>query len=189
MSDAEKQSVRVFETYRNLRKFHNDIASLLSSADAIMQQQDWQPTEKNVCHWGESSSMATPQFWLPREYFRFYKLETRPNLLAFVAVLVDDWDYGNDFDEALVSGGCLDYGEGVEISNNWKYWFAHYHLFMNDRVDDGTICSDPMETEAEEVQRAWTVARPLDDIINAASLQALIVEPMINTIAYSRGEL
>lgn len=187
MTDS-KQSIVVHQTYQRLREFNVQVASLLYSADAIMQNLSWHAaSNSDRCQAGQTNTLSQSHSWLPREFFRFFKKSDRPELLACISVLVDDWGDGNELGEVLVTSVCVDYGKPNKVGDNWHYWYSHWHLLMMDRNDEGVICTNPYEGKPEHVQRAWTLGRPIDEITNAAKLQSLVAEPLLEAIDSADG--
>lgn len=129
--------------------------------------------------------MNCPDAWLPTDFSRFYEHEGFPHLLPYVAVLVEYvFDEPSHIEEALLSAGWVDYGVG-NAAENWEYHFCNWHLCMQDREDNGKLCSeDPWQTWKDErppagVVKATTFAYPLDQIASSETLNAKIVQRLL----------
>ena len=134
-----------------------------------------------------SHSVAQPQDWLPREFFRFYTSPAFPHILAFVSVVLHAPGKGYRLEQAIVVAGWIDYGVGSSVGH-WEYWFARWHFWMGDREDDGKLCTqDPqIWTKSKPpvgVKQASTFALPLEEVTSGQVLRERIVDRLLLEIS------
>ncbi len=130
----------IVEGFRELRKFCNDVASLLQTANGMMEKEGWQYIlKKGTTAVYGSQKLDASEEWLPETFFCFYKNESRSNLLPFISVVIGDSVGEVQIDEALITAGWIDYGPGVDAVEKWKkdYSASYLHVWMDSRKKDG----------------------------------------------------
>src|SRR5207245_6025333 len=108
------------------------------TADILMADEGWKTTGSTCI--SVSYTLLYPRFWLPRDFFRFYK-NNPGHSLTFVSVLLDDAENESHVEEPLLTAGWFNYGSGREIGNQWQYSYARWHLKMPGRIDEGKLLS------------------------------------------------
>ena len=182
----------IVNSFRELRKFCKDVSLLLMSADGLMLESGWRPFPRIGVLGARSFSVDQSQWWLPLEFVRYYESSDFKNLLPYIVILVDDIENNVALDEALLSAGILDYGANGTVAD-WGYWFSHWHLWMPNRKDDGTLCfEDPRQTWGKEkppqgIVKVTTFAYPLEDITSSESLNQKVIRPLISTMVKGNG--
>lgn len=176
-------SRRVTKAYRMLRDFHTEVATMLGAADAIFAEHGWSDKAGSRCQSDKSSSLHSPLYWLPRDMFRFYEKKATPNRLAFLSLLVDECDGEAELDQSLLSAGILDYGDKNKEGNEYEYWYARWHLYVDDRTDDGKLCTGGYEDAPARIKRAVTLALPLDEITGSDALKSRVVVPLLESLS------
>lgn len=186
-------ATNIAEGFRTLRVFCGEVAKMLRTADSMMDDADWAPAgNKTVGR--TSQSIEKPGEWLPHQFFRCYENEDYPDLVPFVSVIVSDREDEavTGIDNALISGGYLEFEDGKEEASLEWAWACVSHAWMGEedgsRKDDGTGYSvNPVE---EWGQKYWkglktvkTFARPLDDITSAAALKEQVIQPLLDMLS------
>lgn len=175
----------ILETLRRLRKMHEDIALLLRTACSQMEPQGWEPINNTATCYG-SNSIHVPQGWMPVEAFRLMTHPAKPNLLAFVGVLLDHLEEPHLLTEPLVTAGWLDYGKNGPVGVNYHYWYCRVHLWMPGRKDDGALLTALHDQAWPDWKQEWhsatSLALPLTAVSDADVLFARVVQPLLKSL-------
>lgn len=179
-----ENSRNIATAFDQLRSFCQEASLLLRTADGLLNEAEWQNEGRNVT---SATNMGVDEGhrWIPFDMFRFYKKQSQLHLLVFVAVNVADPYGDSELDQALVTAGWLDYGQGEQVGNNWAYRYARLHLMLPERKDDGQvrITSTPNHPKiTHTIQRAATLGLPIDTIADADDLKSKIIAPLLESI-------
>lgn len=176
---------------RQLRRLCEQISLLLKTADGLMTEEGWKATpEINYIFAGLSYTLSRPRFWIPQDFFRFYKNDDLRHILAFVSVVLDDAENEKNLQEPLLTVGWFDYGSGNEVGNRWQYSYARWHLKMPERNNDGRLLSADSKAWPKEslpFTRVSTLGVPLTSIADAEGLKSRIIDPLIRGIKEIQG--
>jgi hypothetical protein len=173
----------VLEAVRGFRKFMGDVALLLRTADEPLAGHGWAP-EGNTATSDNSGAIYAPERWIPHYLCRFFESEKRPDVLVFVAVILDDLD-SNPFplQEPLVTAGCVKYSKEAA---DWEWWYAKIALWAPGFEADGNIHEFTAENVPEAsdmgVLGGKVLALPLVDIEDATALEQKVIEPLVKAI-------
>ncbi|MFQ5802325.1 MAG: hypothetical protein ACE5JQ_05435 [Candidatus Methylomirabilales bacterium] len=162
---------------QQLRRLCEQISLLLSTADTLMDDEGWKATGNTPVLHGISYSLQWPRYWIPQDFFRFYKNDNLRHILTFVSVVLDDRENEKNLMEPLLTAGWFDYGPGNEVGNRWDYPYARWHLKMPERSDDGKLLSAAWT--GEHFLRVSTLGVPLTSIADVEGLKSKIIEPLI----------
>ena len=192
MSETGKN---VIDGFRELRGFCEDVHRLLKTADGLMQQQDWKPIRRSSVVGYTSTAIDEWAWWLPIEFVRHYRHARRElrHRVPYVAVLLDDPEDACPLSEALLAAGWIDYGVGKKRRKPDRenyYWLCRSHLWMPNRVDDGTLFCDRNLLHTWEGEKLpvgvvtiASFAYPLDEITSTNVLESKIIKPLLVEIA------
>lgn len=176
----------IVAAFKQLESFFQEVAQLLTTTDSLMKKADWELWAGSQAIAEGSSSLNGVHRWLPWCFFRIFKKAGLPHIMAFVSVIVGDPEDKVAVDEAIITAGWFDHGEGNEIGKNWDYWHARWHMWMPDRNEEGKLCSsDPRkdwDNPPEGIRVASTFGYPLDEITSAADLEQRIVQRLVQEI-------
>jgi hypothetical protein len=191
MSETAKNIV---EGFRELRRFCKDVSLLLNEANKMMAENGWIHISKRTHAIETLDGLDDPDGWLPDAFFCFYEHAKREHLLPYISVLVDNL-WADDYDpdcvkEPIISAGWLDFGVGKKASTEWRknYWVCASHLWMENRKDDGTPCTDDVWKISENEDfpagtvKVTSFAHPLEIITNSEKLKEKIVQPLLNAL-------
>ena len=186
MTDSHENLVAVF---RSLRVFCNDVSKLLQVATARMADKGWCPTQPTAV-FESSRAIDRPNVWLPYEFCRFYACPQVPELVCFVAVNIGYPKDAFPMINALLSAGCITFDSKQKCVET-SHWMARWHLFMDDRTDNGMIFRDepPKAWKAEEgwpppagIIKVETFAYPLVEIKDGETLAEKIIAPLMKLV-------
>lgn len=189
MNDTGKNIVGGF---RELRKFCREVALLLKTAQDMMNDKEWERA-KPYPVFLSSPTIDDPELWLPYDLCGFFENSNFPRLLCYVAVSIDDPGEKSPVEYALVSAGCIVLKSGKR-RDKLEHWMAEWHLFIDSRKDDGSLCRDddpqktgkPRKTGDPEPPasflRVTTFAYPLMEITDCETLREKIVQPLLKLI-------
>jgi hypothetical protein len=194
MSDIEKSAKNVVEGFRVLRRFCRDVSLLLNESNKMMEEDGWTRISKRTPAIETSGGLDNPDCWLPDAFFCFYEQAKKEHLLPYISVHVDDLE-AEDYDpdcikEPIISAGWLDFGVGKKAVTEWckNYWICYSHLWMENRKDDGTPCTDDLWKISEVdsfpsgTVNVTAFAHPLEVVINSETLKEKIVQPLLNAL-------
>src|SRR2546428_5550553 len=151
-----------------------------------MKGRGWESEAGNTCIAGASYTLYAPKNWLPYMVFRFFTHKSCPSKLVAMSVILDDESSERRVAEPLVTGIVFDYGQGVEIGNDWEYEYAGWHIYMPDYVanksNDGTVLTCKPTTDWPDdnckAVGATSFGVPLVRIGDAKALFDRVVEPL-----------
>jgi hypothetical protein len=184
MSDTAKNIV---EGFRTMRVFCNEAAKMLKTADGMMEEGGWTPTNNKVV--GYSSKVFDPDWWLPTVLHRYYERVECPHILAYVAILLDDLENDTSrISESLLTAGSIDYGHGNKRDKNLTDLICLQHLWNKNSKDDGTLhIADGKEIWEDETPAGSvsvkTFAYPLDEILSSEVLKEKIIQPLLKILS------
>ena len=193
MNDTGKNIVGGF---RKLRKFCREVSLLLKTTEDMMKDKGWERAKLKKL--GKPSAVLYtyntidwPDWWLPYEFFRFFKHSEVRCLSPYIAVNLDYPNEAYPVEYVLLSAGCIVFQSGTQ-HDNLAHPMTRWHLMMNDRKDDGSLFLDePQKTWKPEngdeeppagVLRVTTFAYPLVDVADCAALKQKVVLPLLKLI-------
>lgn len=174
---------------QQLRRLCEEISLLLGTADTLIANEGWKTTG-NTCL-SVSYTLAYPRFWIPREFFRFYKKTDLGQILIFISVLLDNAENESHLQASLLTAGWFDYGPGHEVGNQWQSSYARWHLQMPERNDEGILLSvddSKVRWPKEPFVRVSTLGVPLTSVVNTEGLKNKIIEPLVQGIKAAQGK-
>lgn len=176
MSEDGKNIVMLFQ---QMRRFCEEVAQLLTTADGIMLGNGWRNADSNVIA-GLSYTLLRARGWIPQDVSRFYRSNKLQHIVAFISVIVDDWEKNSTLKEPLLTAGWFDYDSSNAVPTQGLYNYGRWHLTMPDRHDDGKLIStDSKNWPKESFVRVSTLGVPLVSIIDAQGLENRIIRRLI----------
>ena len=183
----------VITTLQQTRRFLGEVAKLLQTADAAMEDRSWSTLANQAVT--TSSTVNNADEWLPQFAFRFYENEEQKHLLPFIAVLFDYEDEEiklKRLREPLLTAGWYDYGTGGTF-DDYPWHYAVVHVYNREWEADGKWReSDPRTI----FPKSWTrpiavrcrsLALPLMSFTTAEDLTQKVVEPLLEVIRSLSG--
>lgn len=179
----------ILEFIKEIRRFSEEIASLLETVDDLMMRSRWVTIIGSTAYASSSQSLDFPKRWYPYDLFRFYKNQHYTEILICISIILDEdlWLMGKPpatpIYEPLITASYFHYkkGEKIEVnSSKDNYWWARAYENLEDRIDDGTpyICEDWIEESP--IQSSEHFVYPLTSVINAADVESKIVKPLLD---------
>ena len=180
--------------FNALRRFCCDVALLLTTTEEIFQARGWQAAQLDKgCIYAGSYSLDRPRRWLPRRFFRTYSSPGFPNILAYVAVVIELPPGRESTDgKALLTAGGLEYSDAIKPLTGEGTELVLWHLHRLDRDDSGvpSVHNEPFQwTEnplpkglklaKSRIKSAVTLAMPLHEINDTNGLLGRVIEPLI----------
>ncbi len=190
MNEATEEGQKINTLIEETKKFYRNLALLLESAEDLLGNEQWESASAGNQVWiNSSTSLKSPDLWFPKEVFRFFKNENRPNVLVFICVLLDPRDEGYErFPEPLVSATWFDYGKESVTDSSWEPWYSRWHMYLPFRYREWIQqeVSDLPERERKrhdyKFERVRSLVVPLAGIANAESLRSDIIDPLLEDI-------
>jgi hypothetical protein len=182
----KKAGENVADVMRQLRTLYEQTALLIQTADTLLGKEGWRYTTNQCVSIGTVPERATA--WYPDDVFHFYACEQPQylHLLPFVSVIFVDRDKPENIAEPLVSAGVFNYGQGNRVNNAYSLWYAHTHVWMPNRADDGSFTGTTQKATwpnwNEKFQSVSTMAIPLLTITDAEQLRQKVISPLISRI-------
>lgn len=172
---------KILSAIRQMRELHRSVSLLLKTADTAMAEQAWTNAKSDSTALHEMSySIDSPDRWMPREVFRYYKHPDHPPILASIAVLLDDSE--GRLSEPLLSAALFDFGKGRTVASFYN-WLASIYKAIPDREADGQFLeiSRPQLEQSwqSDFEKAWCFAGPLVEIKSESDLRQNVVEKLI----------
>jgi hypothetical protein len=193
-SPISNDGENVITTLQQTRRFLGEVAKLLQTADAAMENGSWSTCESKAVR--PSTTINTADEWLPEFAFRYYENEEQKHLLPFIAVLFDYEDEEiklKRLQEPLLTAGWYDYGAGGEVDDcPWHY--AVVHVYNREWEADGKWRqSDPRTIFPKSWPRGTAVrcrslALPLMSFASAEDLTQRVVKPLLEDIQSFSGK-
>lgn len=171
----------ILNAIRQIRDLHRSASLLLKTADAAMAEQAWGNAKNDATALHQMSySIDSPDRWMPREVFRYYKHTDHPSILASIAVLLDDSE--GRLSEPLVSAALFDFGQG-RTAGTFYNWLASIYKAIPGREADGEyleIARPQLEQSWQsDFERAWCFTLPLVNINSESDLRQKVVQKLI----------
>lgn len=173
---------------RSTADFFESLANLLQSAAAQMAPAGWKPLN-NTALYGGSASILNPRQWLPQDAFRLMALAGNTDLLAFISVLLDDYNDPAAVPQPLLSAGWLDFSPGA-FDTRYVNTFSRIFLALDDQRADGVLRPAAPERidrgQRHGMSQAWVLALPLVEISSAEVLEQRVVSPLLEGLKKTR---
>jgi hypothetical protein len=178
----------VIATLQQTRRFLGEVAKLLQTADAPMENASW-TTDGNQAV-TTSSAVYKAYEWLPEFAFRYYQNQEQKHLLPFIAVLFDYEDEDiklKRLREPLLTAGWYDYGTGATFED-YSFWDAVIHVYIREWEANGKWHqSDPRTIfpkgwDTRTAVRCRSFALPLMSFASAEDLAQRVVNPLLEDI-------
>lgn len=174
----------LLKAIRRIRAFFSDVSQLLVTAQTLMAQHGWQTGEGANCVYELSGSVYLGRQWFPRVAARKMTNATAfPDIVAMVAVLLDDVNESVKFTEPVVAGGYFLMSSKQEALGNWN---ASWFLWRGQAADGRSYTvadSDPGWKSGWGWRWHEGFARPLVAVTDQAKLEELVVSPLLAMIA------
>ena len=197
MSDDGQNIMRMVTQMRELCQ---QIGLVLGTADGLVAEEGWtQPEEKKEksVTSGNSASLDWPRFWFPEHFYRFYTNAKRPNVLLYLAVVLDNREgkpeyapEGGEFSEPVVTSGYYVF-EGDSIGQ-WDYHWCLGHFWSSDPDYKGGVYERvPSGQNPKEgvFQVLRSLALPLTVISNSEALKEKVTQPIAEDMLGYLGAL
>jgi len=182
------QGEELLVSIKSMRNFLGDISKLLRTADVHMGELSWESL------WGSGSlgemsySVAAGHLWMPREAARAYRnKESYPDVLAMVAVLLDDFQQEYKLTEPIVSASYFVFPSGIsEKKMVLEYWQSRWFGWCSCLPDGTLLYVDENNDDLYEQEFNWNYmgvfGRPLVEISNEKLLKDLLIDPLVKHI-------
>lgn len=182
MNNAGKQ---IIESTRNFRNYLRDIGQLLSTAGAMLENHGYKNISGNTACSGGSNSIENPNYWFPRNAFRFLTHKQNDHILIVISVILDDLDSPCVLEQPIVTAAWFDYGEA--FGNSWDYNLSRIILELHpDNFEGKMIDILPEITRkfnfSPEILSSQALAVPLVAIQSEPDIQNYIITPLIESL-------
>lgn len=152
---------KIIEFIKEIRRFSEELASLLKTVDDLMKKNGWITATGNLTYANESSkSLDLPMRWYPYDLFRFYQNQNYKSILTFVSIILEEDIYwmskppATPINEPLISAGYFVF-DNEEDNIVKKYWWARWYELKENRVDDGSIWHEDYKNETIITKEQW----------------------------------
>ncbi|WP_155893856.1 hypothetical protein [Cystobacter fuscus] len=185
---------------QDVRTLHNEVGRLLSTGEEILRERGWRGASNDSSATAYySTGLDNPKQWMASEAFRFYRSDDgAPGVLAFVSVLL--LPHASDLDklkleEPLVTAGWFQYVQIPTITTSVQ-WHSRWHGYSErtPRADGSwveTLATEIGKTEMDRYRygftRVRTFGRPLVQIDSPATLDALVIQPLLEDISRAKS--
>jgi len=173
---------------RRIRDFYNDVGQLLVTAQTLMAEHGWETARDSTCLFGLSYSASQGKQWLPR--FAIRKMtnpEAYPRVIATVSVLLDDVDASSKLDEPVVTAGFFLMSSDQGELENWNACGFGWRGWAADGKPHTVTDTDPNWKSNWGWRWHEGFAQPLVSVTDQASLEALVVKPLLAMISAYKG--
>ena len=118
-----EQGSQIVAGLKTVREFHASAAKLLQLATAKMNEQGWTvPIRSAACGSRGSKALYNAAYWLPEDAFQFYRHETQPLVLAYIALIFDDAEDESRVTEPIITTGKITFAaEGKGANGEYHY--------------------------------------------------------------------
>ena len=152
---------KIIEFIKEIRRFSEELASLLKTVDDLMKKNGWITATGNLTYANESSkSIDLPMRWYPYDLFRFYQNQNYKSILTFVSIILEEDIYwmskppATPINEPLISAGYFVF-DNEEDNIVKKHWWARWYEKKENRIDDGTIWQEDYKNETIITKEQW----------------------------------
>lgn len=171
------------DALQSLRRFHTDCALMLRHADTLIEA-DPLRLEGSVGSQSmieQSYSINQADQWAPDFVARMYRRKDHPDLVVWFSMLLlarrdPSWPIQR---EPLASVGWARLNAGV--NDGYKQMWRARTAWWTPNLQPGVFVDAPRKEELAKQVRV--MARPLADITDGPSLEALMVEPLRTELA------
>lgn len=175
---------RILEAVRQVRRLHEDISLLLSTADTAMSEHGWNNAKNDsTALYDMSWGIDKPRQWMPWEVFRFYRNDDRRTILASISVLLDDGE--RRIAEPLVSGAVFELGDDLPRVK-YPNWIGGIYKATLGNEADGQFFEIPRQRLEKgwefDYESAWCFAYPLVEVSSEEFLRKEIVEKLLSRL-------
>lgn len=183
----KKEGEELLKSIRSMRNFFGDISHLLRTAESLMGGKGWEVTTGSGCLYDMSYSVNTGHLWMPREAVRTFTNNSHPNIIAMIAVLLDDYqrqDY--KLEEPVVSASYFIFSKGTPKEKiKIDFWQSQQFGWCEASLD-GTPEEMNNRDEYWEKEYGWeymqVFGHPLVAIPNEEALKEKIIDELLNLI-------
>ncbi len=184
---------KVLDFIKEIRRFSEELASLLETVDDLMMKNGWTATGGTTYANCSSQSLDLAKRWYPYDLFRFYQNQKFKSILTFVSIILEEDIYwmeeppATPINEPLISAGYFHYNKGEKIKlDTGNYWLARWHEFIENRKDDGRIY-DKWQENWEEIgenpfHSYMCFGYPLISINSTAEIESKIVKHLLDNL-------
>jgi hypothetical protein len=179
---------KILEFVKEIRRFSEEIALLLKTADDLMKRSGWVTIKGNTAYASSSQSLDIPKRWYPYDLFRFYKNQHYTEILICISIILDEdleEPPATPINEPLITANYFQYkkGEKIEVnSTKSNFYWARVYEQKKDRKDDGTpFIPDDWEDDSP-IQSSKHFGYSLTSVKNAADVETKIVIPLLDDL-------
>jgi len=181
------QGKQLLASIKSTRNFLGDLSQLLMTADGLMGENSWESI------WGSSAlgelsyTVSSGHLWMPREATRPYRNKGNyPNVIAMVAVLLDDYQLDYKLLEPVVSASYFVFPketaeEKIRLDFSQCRWFGWSKVPTNGTpatIDD----SDPRWKPTYVWKYMQVFGQPLVEVTNETVLKEKVIDPLLRLI-------
>jgi hypothetical protein len=174
---------------QQVRRLMVDVSKMLLEADAMMGQAGWEQRAGSTAMAGMAYSIHSPRNWIPHQIFRFYRHPDVKLAIPCVSVLLESADTKPKLLEPHVSGLLMQYEtEEAMPEGSALYRTATWHLYVPNRMDDGSLMSIepraiwPKDSDAKKMT---SFAVPLVSVRNRDALKEVVISPLLRIVSDS----
>lgn len=180
----------VLAALEQVRCIFQEMARFLQSADFLMDQAGWSQGGGSYALQGASTSLLSPEKWMPDHVFRLYRADSRRQLLGAISIVFSGnykFGDGTPIPEPIAYGLVLEYPDSASVPNKQDkelFKLALWHGKVAGRLADGVVRTTALSaTENAQAVRASTWCVPLIQVSDSNALRDLIVSKFVAEIA------
>ena len=184
MSDAGKE---ILKSTQNFREYLKDIGRLLSTAEDMLKNQDYETAGNQAVDKVESADIRWPDWWFPQDAFRFLHKDNA-RLLVVISVIIDNIKNQDSLEQPIVSAAWYKYKE-ESIKYNWNPSFSRNVLELESFKPDGSMTpipldriTPPTQIKGGAISSCKVLAVPLVDIASPKDIKERIITPLLESL-------
>ena len=168
-------SENVKATFANLIQIYEQTANLFLDVDDLMIRNGHRVLKGSAIESAYSRSLNSPRWWVTFSGVRYYVSDADPMVARAVGVFFLDsrLDPINPIFVISAMRGNAD-EEGDEVNPSWVLWDA-----WNTGVSDHSLEEEHSFGTVKKIDRGKIVAIPLEKVADRASLEMLVVNPLL----------
>lgn len=185
MHKTEGQTI--LEGMRATREFLCNVALMIQATDSSMKKHRWScyPFRKYKDQVIETSfELQNADEWLPYSVYRFFISDKLPNILVFVAVLLDDDKVWEGFEEPWACCGIFSFLQRFDekdFDEDWIYGPIELHIDPNGSFYPTDI-SKFTDEERDLLKYESFMAVPLVSIVTEQDVEDKLVNPLLEEV-------
>jgi len=182
-----EQGRELLKAIKSMRNLFGDVSHLLRTAEALMGERSWEVNTGSGCLYDMSYSVNAGHLWMPREAVRTFKSDSYPEMIAMIAVLLDDYKIEEyELEEPVVSGSYFVFPKKMEMDKVKLDFYQSRQFGWCEAGVDGT----PVEMNDSDKywlkEYGWkymqVFGRPLVEVTNEEALKEKIIDPLLSLI-------